>query len=157
MSPWIVTLEALEPFRCAAFPRSGDQPAPLPYLLDEKDQREGGFDIGMEIHLRTKKMRSPVCLSRSNFRHAYWTPAQVVTHQASNGCNLQPGDLLGSGTISGPRPTSWRAARDDAGQQEPGAALRRNARLLEDGDQVILRGAARAKVACRSASARRRA
>ncbi|MGH8764849.1 MAG: fumarylacetoacetase, partial [Burkholderiales bacterium] len=104
MSPWVVTLDALAPFRCAAFKRSADLPAPLPYLLEENDQREGGFDIGMEVHLRTKKMRSPVCLSKSNFRHSYWTLAQVVAHQASNGCNLRPGDLLGSGTISGPTP-----------------------------------------------------
>jgi len=95
MSPWIVTLEALEPFRCAAFPRSGDQPAPLAYLSDASDQKNGNYDIQLEVHLRTRKMRQPHCLSRSNFRHAYWTPAQVVTHQASNGCNLQPGDLLG--------------------------------------------------------------
>jgi len=142
MSPWIVTLEALEPFRCAAFARSGDQPAPLPYLLDESDQREGGFDIGMEIHLRTKKLRSPVCLSRSNFRHAYWTPAQIVTHQASNGCNLQPGDLLGSGTISGPAPDALGALLEmtQGGRNPvtlPGGETRA---FLEDGDEVILRG-----------------
>jgi len=142
MSPWVVTLEALEPFRCAAFERSGEQPAPLPYLRDEANQREGGYDIGMEVHLRTKKMRAPVHLSKSNFRHAYWTLAQVVTHQASNGCNLRPGDLLGSGTISGPTPDALGALLEmtQGGKnpvQLPGGETRT---FLEDGDEVILRG-----------------
>jgi len=142
MSPWIVTMEALEPFRCAAFKRANDQPAPLSYLLDEKDQREGGLDIGMEVHLRTKKMRSPVRLSKSNFRHAYWTLAQVVAHQASNGCNLRPGDLLGSGTISGPTPDALGALLEmtQGGKNPvslPGGETRT---FLENGDEVTLRG-----------------
>ena len=142
MSPWIVTLDALEPFRCEAFKRGADQPAPLPYLLDEKDQRAGGFDIGMEIHLRTKKMRRPHCLSRSNFRYAYWTPAQLVAHQASNGCDLRPGDLLGSGTISGPTPDALGALLEmTQGGRNPIALPGGETRtFLEDGDEVILRG-----------------
>ncbi|HEY6966405.1 MAG TPA: fumarylacetoacetase [Burkholderiales bacterium] len=142
MSPWIVTLDALEPFRCEAFKRGADQPAPLPYLLDEKDQCAGGFDIGMEIHLRTKKMRRPHCLSRSNFRYAYWTPAQLVAHQASNGCALRPGDLLGSGTISGPTPDALGALLEmTQGGRNPIALPGGETRtFLEDGDEVILRG-----------------
>ena len=142
MSPWIVTLEALEPFRCAAFQRSGDQPAPLPYLSEESDRKNGNFDIQLEAHLRTRKMPRPHCLSRSNFRHSYWTPAQVVTHQASNGCNLLPGDLLGSGTISGPTPDALGALLEmTQGGKNPVSLPNGETRaFLEDGDEVILRG-----------------
>jgi len=142
MSPWVVTLEALEPFRCAAFRRSGDQPAPLAYLSAQSDQERGNFDIQLEAYLRTRKMPRPHCLSRSNFRHAYWTPAQVVTHQASNGCNLQPGDLLGSGTISGPTPDSLGALLEmTQGGKHPISLPNGETRaFLEDGDEVILRG-----------------
>jgi fumarylacetoacetase len=146
ISPWIVTLEALEPFRCAAFKRTADQPAPLPYLLSESDQREGGYDIGMEVHLRTARMRErkapPARLSRSNFRHSFWTPAQIVAHQASNGCNLQPGDLLGSGTISGPTPDALGALLEmTQGGKNPVSLPDGETRtFLEDGDEVILRG-----------------
>ena len=145
MSPWVVTLEALEPFRCAAFKRTGDQPAPLPYLADEADQREGGYDIGMEMHLRTAKMRAqklpPQRLTRSNFRHSFWTTAQIVTHQASNGCNLQPGDLLGSGTISGPTPDSLGSMLElsQAGRNPVALPTGETRSFLEDGDEVIQR------------------
>jgi fumarylacetoacetase len=142
VSPWIVTLEALEPYRCPAFAREPDDPKPLPYLFDEADQREGGYAIEVEMHLRTSRMRSPVRLSRGNFRDSYWTPAQIVTHQASNGCNLQPGDLLGSGTISGATPDSVGSMMEltQAGRnpvQLPGGETRG---FLEDGDEVVQRG-----------------
>ena len=146
MSPWIVTLEALEPFRCAAFARAAGDPVPLPYLLNDGDQREGGYEIGMEVQLRTARMRAQKApaarVSRSNFRHSYWTLAQVVSHQASNGCNLQPGDLLGSGTISGPTPDALGAMLEmtQGGKNPislPGGETRT---FLEDGDEVILRG-----------------
>jgi fumarylacetoacetase len=142
ISPWIVTLEALAPFRCAAFPRSGDQPAPLPYLSDKSDQDSGNYDIRMEAHLRTRKMRRPHCLARSNFRHSFWTAAQMVAHQASNGCNLRPGDLLGSGTISGPSPDAAGSMLElTQGGKAPIALPSGESRLfLEDGDEVILRG-----------------
>jgi fumarylacetoacetase len=146
ISPWIVTMEALAPFRCAAFPRSADQPVPLPYLLDEADQRLGGYDIGMEMQLRTAKMRAAKLpaqsLSRSNFRHAFWTVAQMVAHQTSNGCNLRPGDLLGSGTISGPAPDALGSLLEiTQGGKTPIALPSGESRLfLEDGDEVILRG-----------------
>ena len=145
ISPWIVTMEALEPFRCAAFARSSDQPAPLPYLLNADDQLQGGISIDMEMTIRSASMRAgklaPMKLSRSNFRHAYWTPAQIVAHQASNGCNLQPGDLLGSGTISGPTPDSLGSLLEltEGGKSPitlPGGEQRT---FLEDGDEVVQR------------------
>src|SRR5437588_371938 len=110
ISPWVVTLEALVPFRCPAFARPAGDPQPLPYLLDEADSREGAFSIEVEMYLRSASMRAskrpPMRLSRGNYNSAYWTPAQLIAHHSSNGCNLQPGDLLGSGTLSGPTPDS---------------------------------------------------
>src|SRR4051812_9691016 len=85
VSPWVVTLDALEPYRCPAFPRGADDPAPLPYLFDDSDQREGGYDIEVEMNLRTAKLKAPVRLSRASFRDSYWTLAQMVAHQTSNG------------------------------------------------------------------------
>jgi fumarylacetoacetase len=151
MSPWIVTMEALEPFRCRAFARSSGQPAPLPYLLDEADQAGGNYDIRLDALIRTRKMSRPHRLARSNFRHAYWTPAQVVAHQASNGCNLQPGDLLGSGTISGPTPDSLGALLEiTQGGKNPVMLPSGETRaFLEDGDELILRGRCE-RVGCRS-------
>jgi fumarylacetoacetase len=142
MSPWIVTMEALEPFRCAAFARSGEQPAPLPYLLNKGDQTSGNLDIQLEAHLRTRKMPRAHCLTRSSFRHSYWTPAQIVAHHASNGCNLRPGDLLGSGTISGPTPDALGSMLEiTQGGKNPLALPNGETRaFLEDGDEVILRG-----------------
>jgi fumarylacetoacetase len=142
MSPWIVTMEALEPFRCAAFSRGGEQPAPLPYLLNKGDQTSGNLDIQLEAHLRTRKMRRAHRLARSSFRHSYWTPAQIVAHHASNGCNLRPGDLLGSGTISGPTPDALGSMLEiTQGGRNPLALPNGETRaFLEDGDEVILRG-----------------
>ena len=142
MSPWIVTMEALEPFRCAAFSRSGEQPSPLAYLLSKEDQTNGNLDIQLEAHLRTRKMPRALCVARSGFRHSYWTPAQIVAHHASNGCNLRPGDLLGSGTISGPTPDALGSMLEitQGGKNPlslPGGETRA---FLEDGDEVILRG-----------------
>ena len=136
MSPWIVTLDALEPFRTRAFQRPEGDPEPLPYLHDDV-----GFDIHVEVWLRTKQMSEPVRLSRGNFRDMYWTVAQLVAHHTSNGCNLRPGDLLASGTISGPAKDArgclleltWRGTEPI---QLPGGETRR---FLEDGDEVILR------------------
>lgn len=142
ISPWIVTLEALEPFRCAAFPRPAGDPPPLEYLASENDQKAGGLDIALEMHLRTRKMKSPVRLSRGNARDAYWTPAQLVAHHASNGCNLRPGDLLGSGTLSGTAPDALGSLMEltqggRAPLQLPSGETRT---FLEDGDEVIQRG-----------------
>jgi fumarylacetoacetase len=146
ISPWIVTLEALEPFRCPAFPRAGEDPRPLPYLADEADQRAGGYAIGTTMHLRSAQMRArkapPALLSSCSFRDAYWTVAQLVAHQTSNGCNLQPGDLLGSGTLSGTAPGTAGSMLElsQGGKQPielPGGETRA---FLQDGDEVIQRG-----------------
>ena len=136
ISPWVVTLDALEPFRTKAFERAPGDPDPLPYLRDDV-----GFDVNVEVWLRTKKMTDPVRLSRGNFRDMYWTVAQLVAHHTSNGCNLRPGDLLASGTISGPDKDArgclleltWRGTEPI---QLPSGETRR---FLEDGDEVILR------------------
>jgi fumarylacetoacetase len=145
ISPWVVTLEALAPFKCPAFPRAAGDPKPLPYLYEEQDQREGGFAIEIEMYLRSAKMReqkaAPVRLSRGSFRDSYWTLAQIVAHQTSNGCNLQPGDLLGSGTVSGTSPDSVGSMMEltRAGKNPvtlPGGETRA---FLEDGDEVIER------------------
>ena len=142
ISPWVVTLEALEPFRCPAFARAADDPKPLDYLWDEKDQAQGGFDITVEMHLKTAAMRAPQRLSRGSFRDAYWTPAQIVAHQTSNGCNLQPGDLLGSGTLSGSTPDSLGSMLElSAGGKSPLTLPSGETRsFLEDGDEVIQLG-----------------
>ena len=142
ISPWVVTREALEPYRCPAFARPAGDPKPLPYLWDEADQREGGFSIEVEMHLRSEKMKSPVRLSRASFCDSYWTAAQLVAHHTSNGCNLRPGDLLGSGTLSGATPDSFGSLMEltQAGKNPlslPGGETRT---FLEDGDEVIQRG-----------------
>ncbi len=146
LSPWVVTLEALAPFRCPAFARASSDPTPLAYLFDEADQRAGGFAIDIEMHLRSARMREqklpPARLSRGNFRDSYWTLAQIVAHQTSNGCNLQPGDLLGSGTISGQTPDTCGSLMElTQGGKNPLALPGGESRtFLEDGDEVIARG-----------------
>jgi len=142
ISPWIVTMDALEPYRCPAFARAAEDPRPLPYLQDDDDQREGGFAIDLEMQLRTVKMKQPTRLSRASFRDSYWTVAQMVAHQSSNGCNLQPGDLVASGTVSGMSADSLGSLMELtlAGKNPlllPGGEVRA---FLEDGDEVIERG-----------------
>lgn len=146
ISPWVVTMEALAPFRVPAFPRAEGDPAPLPYLADEADQAGGGIDVRLEVLLSTANMRAaghaPVRISHSTLADLYWTPAQLLAHHTSNGCNLQPGDLLGSGTVSGEAKDArgclleltWRGADPIA---LPNGQTRR---FLEDGDEVIMRG-----------------
>ncbi|HZM32916.1 MAG TPA: fumarylacetoacetase [Burkholderiales bacterium] len=139
ISPWIVTMEALEPFRCASFARAADDPQPLEYL---KDDEGTGFDITVEMFLRTAKQRAAQRLSRGSFRDSYWTPAQIVAHQSSNGCNLRPGDILGSGTLSGATPDSLGSLLElSAGGKSPLSLPSGETRtFLEDGDEVIQRG-----------------
>jgi fumarylacetoacetase len=146
ISPWIVTREALAPFRAPAFSRAEQDPQPLPHLLSEEDQQQGGIDLTVEVWLRTEKMRaagaSAVRLSSGNFRDMYWTVAQMLAHHTSNGCNVRSGDLIASGTISGETKDSrgsllelaWRGTEP---VELPGGEVRR---FLEDGDEVILRG-----------------
>ena len=146
IAPWIVTLEALAPYRCAAFARPTDDPEPLPYLNSSTNATDGGIAITLEVALRTAAMREqntpPHRLTRGNFRDMYWTIAQMLTHHTSNGCPLRPGDLLASGTISGAEKESrgclmeltWRGAEPIT---LPNGEERR---FLADGDEVIIGG-----------------
>jgi fumarylacetoacetase len=106
VSPWVITLEALAPFRTIAASRGDDAPDLLPYLNSKNDRDLGGIDLSLEISLQSTAMREkgipPMVISRPKFKDQYWTIFQMLTHQASNGCNVLPGDLLGSGTVSGP-------------------------------------------------------
>ncbi len=146
ISPWVVTTEALAPFRAPAFQRAAGDPEPLPYLDSPDDRQQGGFDIHLEVWLHTPQMRErnlpPQRLSHSNTRDLYWTLAQLLTHHTSNGCNLQPGDLLASGTVSGATPDAFGCLleltkRGAAPIALPTGEARRS---LQDGDEVILRG-----------------
>ena len=144
VSPWIVTLDALAPYRLP-FARPQGDPEPLPYL-DAPDVRDhGAFDIELEVLLETAKMRAdgmaPVSLSHSNYRHAYWTVAQLVAHHTMNGCNLQPGDVFGTGTQSGPSPEEAGSLLElTSGGKKPLALPNGETRgFLEDGDVVTLR------------------
>lgn len=101
ISPWVVTLEALAPFR-VPFERPADDPQPLPYLDSPANRAAGSIDIRLQVALQTTAMHEGATLCRTSYRHAYWTLAQMVAHHTVNGCNLQPGDLLGTGTLSGP-------------------------------------------------------
>jgi fumarylacetoacetase len=145
VSPWIVTLEALAPFR-SPFVRPEGDPQPLPYLDSPADRAGGAIDIELEVWLQTVAMRAAGHpgdrLSRSNFRDAYWTLAQLVAHHTVNGCNLQSGDLLGSGTLSGPSADQGGSLLElSQGGKEPLQLSNGQTRsFLEDGDSVILRG-----------------
>ena len=145
ISPWVVTLEALAPFRVPAFERSDSDPELLPYLSAARDRALGGIDIGVEVLFCSERMRQQNCqplpLSRGNLRDMYWTLAQMVTHHASNGCNLRTGDLLATGTISGDSKGSLgcllELTRRGAEPIDlPSGEVRG---FLEDGDEVILR------------------
>ena len=142
ISPWIVTMDALAPFRTGAYARPAQDPAPLAYLASEKDLREGGVDLSIEVYLRSARMDEGIRVSRSNLQNLYWTPAQLVTHHASNGCNLQPGDLLGSGTVSGPEDEALGCLLElTKNGREPVSLVAGERRgFLEDGDEVVFRG-----------------
>jgi fumarylacetoacetase len=146
LSPWVVTMEALAPFRTRAFERAEGDPAPLPYLLDASDQEYGGLDLQLEVFLSSVRMREarmgPACLSRSNFRDMYWTMAQMLTHHASNGCNLRTGDLLASGTVSGRAKDARGCLLEltSRGKEPITLPTGEQRKFLEDGDEVLLRG-----------------
>ena len=146
VSPWIVTMDALEPFRVPGPYRAEGDPAPLPYLTVEDPSKQWGVDMTVEVLIASKQMRDagtePTRISQGTFRDMYWTVAQMLTHHSSNGCNMQPGDLIASGTVSGTDPESrgcllertWRGT-------EPitlGSGEER--KFLADGDEVIIRG-----------------
>ncbi|HTL68441.1 MAG TPA: fumarylacetoacetase [Lacunisphaera sp.] len=146
ISPWVVTMEALAPFRVPAAPRPNGEPRPLPYLSSPDNEAAGGLDIIVEAWVSTQRSRasgaSPVLLSTGRFREVYWTLAQLVTHHTSNGCNLSPGDLLGSGTISGPTAESCGCLLEltQRGTKSLRLANGETRGFLEDGDEIILRG-----------------
>lgn len=146
ISPFVVTMEALAPFRVPAFERDPDDPQPLDYLSDENNKKFGGLDINLEVYIQTEKMRNeniePFLVSRSNTKDLYWTVGQMLTHHASNGCNLQTGDLMATGTVSGREKDergcllerTWRGTEPI---ELPSGETRR---FLEDGDEVIMNG-----------------
>ena len=144
VSPWIVTPEALAPFWQAQPQRPEGDPKPLPYLWNDDDQRLGALGVELEARLSSARMReadmAPLLLSRAHASNMYWTSAQIVTHHASNGCNLRPGDLLGTGTISGPTRDGWGSLLEISnGGAEPIALPTGESRaFLDDGDEVIL-------------------
>lgn len=148
VSPWVVTAEALAPFRMAQPRRAADDPKPLEYLWDENDQARGAFSINLEVYLTTSQMRTkrvaPYRLSSGPASNLYWTVAQMIAHHGSGGCNLRPGDLLGTGTISGTESSSFgslmeltRSGREPI--QLPGGESRG---FLEEGDQVVFKARA---------------
>lgn len=160
LSPYIVTMEALAPFRAPRYERPAGDPQPLPHLDSDHDRAHGAFDVTLEVFLQSAEMKkrniAPQRLSKGNFKDMYWTIAQMLTHHASNGCNMQPGDLLGSGTISGPTRESrgcmleltwngdpWanppvKAATTDRTPIELPSGEQR--KFLADGDEVIIKG-----------------
>ncbi len=150
ISPWVVTAEALAPFRVAQSPRPDGDPAPLPYLRSTRDQAHGALSIDLAITLSTPAMRAsglePCQIAHSNSADAmYWTAGQIVCHHASGGCDLHAGDLLGTGTLSGPAKGSEGSLIEmtNGGKQPitlPGGETRQ---FLEDGDELALVGHAR--------------
>ena len=150
VSPWIVTAEALLPFRLPQPPRPANDPTPLAYLHDVADQRGGAFAIELQVHLRTAAMRAaglaPHRLSRAAATNMYWTVAQIVAHHTSNGCNLRPGDLLGTGTISAPDEGGWGSLMEISRNGAAALALPNGERraMLEDGDEILLSARAQA-------------
>ncbi len=148
VSPWIVTPEALAPFRRPLDPRAPGDPPPLPYLDDPADTQSGGLDVALDVLLLTAAMRAagepPLRLSRSNARHLYWTVAQMVAHHSGGGCDLRPADLFGSGTISAPTPDGFGSLLEisNGGRAPVTLPSGETRRFLEDGDEVILRARA---------------
>jgi fumarylacetoacetase len=146
ISPWVVTAEALAPFHTTAFARPEGDPAPLPHLDDTGDRQNGGLDITLEAYLATETMRrdgvAPHRLTQTSFALMYWTWAQMVAHHTSNGCNLEIGDLLGSGTVSGPEKSSWGSLLElTARGAEPIVLPNGEKRgFIEDGDEISFRG-----------------
>lgn len=145
ISPWVVTREALEPYRVPVAGRPEGDPEPLDYLRSESDMRNGAIAVFLEVYLATATMRNagsaPALLSRAPFSSMYWTVAQMLTHHASNGCNLRPGDLLASGTVSGEAADSRGCLLEltSRGSRPLALAGGEERRFLEDGDEVIMK------------------
>ena len=149
VSPWVVTQEALAPFRAPAMARGADDPAPLPYLVDAHDQRHGGLDVALEALICTAAMRArglpPARLSHGSSRFLWWTPAQMLTQQTVGGCAARAGDLLGSGTISTLEPGGQGCLLEltDGGRTPVRLPTGEERRFLQDGDEIILRATCR--------------
>jgi fumarylacetoacetase len=145
VSPWIITTEALAPFRVAQPARPAGDPRPLPHLWDDTDQREGAFDIALEALLMTEGLRAkglpPHPMSASNTTDLYWTVAQMIAHHSCNGCNLAPGDLFGSGTISGATSEGYGSLMElsNDGTRPIILASGETRTFVENGDEVIFR------------------
>lgn len=145
ISPWIVTTEALAPYRIN-FDRTAEDPQPLPYLTSEENSNQGGLDIKLECLIHTEKMRNDNQeankISDSNFKYSYWTIGQLITHHSVNGCTMRAGDLLGSGTQSGPKHEQAGSMLElSRGGKQPFTLANGEKRtFLEDGDTVIMRG-----------------
>jgi fumarylacetoacetase len=150
ISPWVTPMAALEPFRAPATPRPPADPKPLPYLHSEADQHHGTLNVKLEVLITTQTMRDnrlpPFLLSESNARDLYWTPVQLITHHTSNGCNLQIGDVLATGTISGPAEASAGCLLELTrnGAQPIMLSTGESRAFLADGDEIILRGSCEA-------------
>ncbi len=146
VSPWVVTLEALAPYRMPALARADGDPPPLPHLDSADNRACGGIDITLEVSLSTDRMRAagsaPVRLAQTGFRHSYWTLAQMIAHHTSNGCNLQAGDLIASGTMSGPEPDALGSFLEITrnGTQPLTLPNGEQRKFLDDGDTLTLRG-----------------
>jgi fumarylacetoacetase len=145
ISPWVVTWEALEPYRVPGFFRPPGDPQPLAYLNSDKDRNEGGIDLTIEVYIRSMLMREgrlrPSRLSAASLADMYWTAAQMLTHHTSNGCNLRAGDLFASGTISGPDKGSQGCMLEltRRGTEPVVLPTGEERKFLHDGDEIILR------------------
>ena len=152
MSPWVVTPEALAPFRIAQAPRPEGDPRPLDYLMDGDDQAAGAFDIDLEASILTEAMRAkglpPHRLAASNARHLYWTVAQMIAHHTCGGCNFEAGDLIGTGTISAPDGVGSMLELTRGGREPVTLPSGETRRFLDDGDEVIFRAYAQARGLC---------
>ncbi|MCC6887544.1 MAG: fumarylacetoacetase [Hyphomicrobiales bacterium] len=147
VSPWVITPEALAPFRMAQTPRSEGDPCPLDYLRNDDDQARGAFGIDLEASILTPAMRAsgatPYRLAASNARHLYWTVAQMVAHHTCGGCNLETGDLIGTGTISAPDGVGSMLELTRGGREPVTLPSGETRRFLDDGDEVIFHAQAR--------------
>lgn len=146
LSPWVVSMEALAPFRIAACKRETDAPQLMDHLMDPNDQLLGGINIALEVLIRTPRMRESgkpaTCVSTPHFKEQYWTVAQMLTHQTSNGCVVEPGDILGTGTISGPGPDQLGCLLEMTmgGKLTFSLGEGEERTWLLDGDEVQIRG-----------------
>ena len=143
-SPWVVTMEALAPYRARSFKRPEADPAPLPYLASEQNDKWGGLDIKMSVAIASAEMRAggtaPLLIGEANFKDMYWTIFQMLAHHTSGGCDTRPGDLMGSGTASGTKPGTYGSLQEvsQAGRESFQLPSGESRTFLEDGDEVLM-------------------